>query len=982
MIVDGLDEATTYSEPQRNILSMLPDGSLPANVRFLLSSRPGEHLTPGFLSQARTFWLSEDEQGKIDPHTIEDAEAYVMNLAEEEQVSEMLARRKIRPEILSERVAAASQGNFLYLYHYAQGVRDGDESLLNLEKLPQGLYGIYADFLGKIKERREDVPWDGAYKPVLGTLAVAQAPLTRRQIATFAGISPQTAGTILVRLKQFLEIMEGGADRQHALYHKSFGEYLVSEENEDYVDGVEAHRCIADYCWREYSADWSRSDAYGLRYLPAHLFKAGNAQDLHKLLCDFGWPRAKLAATDVVTLMADYNLVEQDPDMRLARDALRLSAHVLATDKAQLPGQLVGRLSSFDSASLQALVDGARAFRGIPWLCPLTPSLDAPGGPLLRTLKGRAGGHAGTPRSVAITPDGRWAISAGPSGNDQTVRVWNLETGECRHTFQNQAVGYTPVALAAAGDLAVTAYEDELRAWDLTKGVLRDSLRIAGVRVTAVALTGDGHWAIAGLANGSLRVWNLEQRTDVELPGHPEGIWAVAVTPDGKRAVSISAALVKAWNLETLREINGLQGATNLSDNWDRPAPLALASDGRQLLYGNPLKRWDVEQDAAVEVPTGDIGMILAVTPDGWRALARIDNKTLGVWDVPGCSQFLCLRHEGYVSCAAMTPDGTRAITEDTEHDLRVWDLSADVRLEPPSGGNTLDFVGFADGGQIGVFRITDESFRLWDLDASVPLPDAGADNAWVQEALSNLQQRARVQELVGQKLHDLLAPPPWNETDDPEVSTFRYFMHHQLEGLHWRVSADGKRVVSAIGPLGKSSDQEEPVRPDNTGAHPITITLPGTAELSSPESRALLTKGIVALWNLDSETSLRLLEGHSSWVTDLAITPDGKYALSGAWGRLVRAWDLDSGVQRCVLRGHGGIVSSVAIADDGRLGASASEDSTVRVWDLEAGRLIATFTDEGWMEVCWISPTGSAVVARESSGRLHILKLCGAEGR
>ncbi|MCZ7567019.1 MAG: hypothetical protein M5U01_00265 [Ardenticatenaceae bacterium] len=297
IVVDGLDEAEDYSSPQRTILKLLPNGSLPPNVRFILSSRPGKHLTPDFMSQVQPFWLSEGEAGDRDPRTIEDAKAYVEQLAEGESVAAMLTRRRIEPDAFREQVARSSQGNFLYLYHYAQGVRSGDETLLDLERLPEGLFGIYADFLGKIEEKREDVPWDGAYKPVLGTLAVAQEPLARRQIASFSGVPPTTVGTILTRLKPFLDTAGTGTARRYSIYHSSFGEYLVSEENEDYIEGREAHTRIVAHYRDRYWGDWSKlaQDEYARRHLATHMVSAGLHEALYALIHQ-GWMRARFAA--------------------------------------------------------------------------------------------------------------------------------------------------------------------------------------------------------------------------------------------------------------------------------------------------------------------------------------------------------------------------------------------------------------------------------------------------------------------------------------------------------------------------------------------------------------------------------------------------------------------------------------------------------------------------------------------------------------
>jgi WD40 repeat protein len=57
---------------------------------FLLSSRPGEHLSHGFLQQVQPFWLSEDAEGQQNPGAIGDAKAYVGQLVQEETIREMV----------------------------------------------------------------------------------------------------------------------------------------------------------------------------------------------------------------------------------------------------------------------------------------------------------------------------------------------------------------------------------------------------------------------------------------------------------------------------------------------------------------------------------------------------------------------------------------------------------------------------------------------------------------------------------------------------------------------------------------------------------------------------------------------------------------------------------------------------------------------------------------------------------------------------
>ena len=414
---------------------------------------------------------------------------------------------------------------------------------------------------------------------------------------------------------------------------------------------VEAYRARCPDGWHT-----GPDDGYFFQHLPYHLAEAGRADERRALLFDYRWLRRKLEVAGVNRLIEDLEPLRDDAEARMLAGALRLSAHVLNHQPRQLAGQLLGRLSSADGPAIGALLGAARTGADRPSLAPLRRSLTPPGGPLLATLEG----HGDWVRAVAVTPDGRRAVSG---SDDRTLKVWDLEQGALLSTLEGHGAGVS----GGGGDAG------------------RAARGLGLVRPDAQGL-GPGAGRAAGDPGGP---WRL-------------GSVAVAVTPDGRRAVSGSDdRTLKVWDLEQGALLATLEGhgagvSGGGGDAGRAARGLGLCTIGRSRSgTWSRARCWRPWRAMALQV------LAVAVTPDGRRAVSGSDDRTLKVWDLEQGALLSTLEgHGDGVWAVAVTPDGRRAVSGSDDRTLKVWDLEQGALLATLEGHGAWGHGGGGDAGR------------------------------------------------------------------------------------------------------------------------------------------------------------------------------------------------------------------------------------------------------------------------------------------
>jgi WD40 repeat protein len=303
----------------------------------------------------------------------------------------------------------------------------------------------------------------------------------------------------------------------------------------------------------------------------------------------------------------------------------------------------------------------------------------------------------------------------------------------------------------------------------------------------------------------------------------------------------------------------------------------------------------------------------VALSPDGRRALTYAHRQYLRLWDlqtgkeirsflkdldpsdrVPLAElsprerqQFLQRNRRGpdLVHFLAFSPDGRRAISV-AHNEAIVWNLATGAELFRLKGGAVWGTQAAAFSPD-GLTLLTSEemarSLHLWSAPAGKKVGSFQSKDSCLAVAFA-----ADGKSVVGGTHSDVIV---W----DPAGKELRRFkvrqgMYRSIDGL--AISADGRRALTLA--------RGDPMR----------------------------------LVDLEAMRELLTLEKEEG-TTCVALSPDGRLALSGDWQGTLRLWDLDTGKERRRFEGHAKMIGRVVFSHDGRHALSASWDGTARLWDL-----------------------------------------------
>ncbi|KAL1723294.1 quinon protein alcohol dehydrogenase-like superfamily [Schizophyllum commune] len=479
--------------------------------------------------------------------------------------------------------------------------------------------------------------------------------------------------------------------------------------------------------------------------------------------------------------------------------------------------------------------------------------------------------------------------------------------------------------------IEISGYEQE-REWPMGEALVIQ----AGSPVNSIAYSPDDTKIVAGLWDGTLRLWDARTGRQVggAMRGHENTVLSAAVSPDGSRIASGSwDHTVRLWDAKTSQQRGeALRGHTN----WVRS--VAFAPDGATVVSGSDdytLRLWDAQTGKgmgnALKGHTDSVNSVV-FSHDGTRIISGAGDTTVRIWETATHRQLGDpIQHEDWVVSVAISRDGKYIASGCGDGTVRVWDVEGRQQVWALRGHKRWLFsVAVSPDSTRIVSGGSDSTVRIWEAASGKQVGD----------------------DLRGYYTNDVnsvaFSPDGKHVASGSSDSTIRVWVVREVKNdggtpnghtghiFSVACSSDGKYIVSG------SHDKTVRLWDAQTG-QPVGDPMTGhdgdvICVMFSPDGSQIASASsdhTVRVWDVTTRQVVGdALEEHDDCVTCVAFSPDGTRLVSGSVDRTLRLWDLATGQQIGVaLNGHEDRIRSVSFSSDGLCVASVSDDGTILLW-------------------------------------------------
>lgn len=188
---------------------------------------------------------------------------------------------------------------------------------------------------------------------------------------------------------------------------------------------------------------------------------------------------------------------------------------------------------------------------------------------------------------------------AGSSLN--TIRRWDIVTGECLMVFNGHTCTATSLAVVDAQRFLSGSCDETVKLWNVATGECLQTFLCPSIPTQVVVL--QDHTFLSSHVDGTILQWDLHTGAHMKtMTGHDERVWCMIVLSDGSLLSGSSDKTSRRWNIATGECLNVLDGHT---EKVFCMVELPTSNDALTVLHGGGngmVALWDIETAECLHV--------------------------------------------------------------------------------------------------------------------------------------------------------------------------------------------------------------------------------------------------------------------------------------------------------------------------------------------------------------------------------------------
>lgn len=243
-------------------------------------------------------------------------------------------------------------------------------------------------------------------------------------------------------------------------------------------------------------------------------------------------------------------------------------------------------------------------------------------------------------RIYGVAIPGRGSVIAA-GYNDGMICLWDIYSGARIGSFSAHAERITSLVFSEDGKrLATSSHDGTIRLWELNSR--NELFRFSSISssdgpLETVAYSPDGKLLAAGARSGAIHLWNARNSQHLAvIPGRSSGTNGLAFSPNSERLASLGNGSVRVWNIQDRSEVwSKSLGQSYLTDL----SPIAYSPNGRLLATGHTdstVRLWNADSGELLQTISGHTGNVNCILfmHSGNKLVSGSDDKTVRVWSI------------------------------------------------------------------------------------------------------------------------------------------------------------------------------------------------------------------------------------------------------------------------------------------------------------------------------------------------------------